>query len=122
MESFPKENRLLSRGDFSYLKSKSKKIVQKSLIAYVKPTQIQEKAISRLGISASRKFGKANKRNLFKRLIRESFRKSDFKSMGYDLLIVANNKLLKKDEKISESTKVEIRNNLDFVLKKMMEI
>lgn len=122
MESFPKENRLLSRGDFSYLKSKSKKIVQKTLIAYVKPTQIEEKAFSRLGISASRKFGKANKRNLFKRLIRETFRKSDFKSMGYDLLIVANNKFLKKDEKISESTKVEIRNNLDFVLKKMMEI
>lgn len=122
MESFPKQNRLLNRGDFAFLKSKSKKIVQKSLIAYLKPTQVQDSSVSRLGISASRKFGKANKRNLFKRLVRESFRKSDFKSMGYDLLIVSNNKFLKKETKICESTKSEIRKNLEFVFTTMMEI
>lgn len=120
MYNYSKENRLLTKGDFLYLSNNSKKIVLKSLIIYYK-SSLKEDVKSRLGISVSRKFGKANKRNLFKRIVRETFRKSDFKNAGFDLLIVANNKLFKKDEKLSKENKELITSNISLAFKKIME-
>ncbi len=43
----------------------------------------------RLGISIGKRYGKANKRNVFKRLIRESFRTEPLRfTQGFDLVIL----------------------------------
>ena len=49
----------------------------------------RDKSISRLGIAVSKKYSKsAVKRNHAKRLLRESFRHSDIKFIGLDLLVI----------------------------------
>jgi ribonuclease P protein component len=122
-ESFPKENRLLKTVDFNYLRLKSKKFVQNPIIIYLKPTR-KNSDLSRIGISANKKFGNACKRNMFKRTIRETFRKSDVKSTGYDLLIVANNKFFNKNDKLFKDDLIKIVNSFDKILNKLkvMEI
>lgn len=67
-------------------------LYQNSIFIFHKKNQTLE---TRLGISISKKIGKANLRNRYKRLIRESFRKSSFKQMSTDLNIVINNKKYK---------------------------
>lgn len=67
-------------------------LYQNSIFIFHKKNQSTK---TRLGISISKKIGKANVRNRYKRLIRESFRKSSFKEMSTDLNIVINNKKYK---------------------------
>lgn len=67
-------------------------LYQNSVFLFHKKNQIE---FTRLGISISKKIGKANVRNRYKRLIREYLRKSQFKQMSVDLNIVINNKKYK---------------------------
>mgnify|MGYP001306346321 CR=1 FL=1 len=86
MEKLSKQYKLLSKNDFSGLFG-TKKIKKTNIIySYVKSNNYN---ISRVGISVSRKVGNAVYRNLVKRLIRETFRKSPVKLNGYDILFVA---------------------------------
>lgn len=66
---FPKERRLLKRGEFQRVASEKKRLVGK----YVCIDFRKARAL-RVGITASTKFGNAPERNRFKRLIRETFR------------------------------------------------
>lgn len=103
---FPKENRLLSANDFNYLKSKSHFLKNRWLKVYFKVSQNESvNSIvnnSRVGISASKKVGKANIRNICKRTIRESFRLHDVRNCGQDILVIVSPFLFKsfqtKDE------------------------
>lgn len=88
---FPKTNRLLSKEDFSYLKSDSKCEKSKGLMAFYK-TNKDQSSDSRVGFSVSKKVGNAVKRNLLKRHLRECFRTSEFKSLGKDVLFVVHPK------------------------------
>lgn len=70
--SFKKFQRVLKKRHF-YIISKygvrvSGKIISLNLLASVKNKE------QKLGITVSRKYGKANKRNYFKRIVREAFR------------------------------------------------
>jgi ribonuclease P protein component len=68
---FPKSARLLSRAHYKYLHKNSIRLFGEQVFVDI----CQGKAFSaRLGITVSRKFGKAHLRNRFKRVVREAFR------------------------------------------------
>jgi len=69
---FPKCARLLTRRDFGRVKKQSTSIKGKFLyIEYI----LKRSPCPRMGICASKKFGKSFERNRFKRQAREAFRK-----------------------------------------------
>lgn len=68
--SFPKSLRLLSRKQFQKINKEGKRLSGQVIFL-----QYQEGAYrSRLGITVSKKYGKAHDRNRFKRVVREAFR------------------------------------------------
>lgn len=74
--SYPKECRLRKRGNFHRTEEQGKKR-QGSYIAitFVK----KQKGETRLGITVTKRYGKAHDRNRFKRVVREAFRLIRFK-------------------------------------------
>jgi ribonuclease P protein component len=102
-ENFPKEVRLLSKADFGFLKSGSTSSKAKWLMAYSKNSVSKQ---TRIGISASKKVGCAVKRNTVKRSIREFFRKSDYKELGKDILLVVHPQFF-KDNSVSPALKID---------------
>ena len=87
--SFSKDFRLLKPSDFENLKIERLVVRRKFLSAYYKKSKIDSK-LTRIGISVSKKVGKANFRNPLKRLIRENFRTSVFKNLGRDISFVVS--------------------------------
>lgn len=71
-ETFPKNARLRKRADFLWMKKKGNTHSGHFLNVDLAHN---EKGAPRLGITVSRKMGKANERNRFKRCVREAFRK-----------------------------------------------
>ena len=71
-QTFPKLARLLSKKDFSTVRKQGQRFWGHSMLVDV---QKNPKRPSRLGLSVSKRYGKAVHRNLFKRHIRELFRK-----------------------------------------------
>ena len=69
---FPKEARLLKRRQFQKIAREGRRLAGKVVsIQYLyKETTLRPK----LGITTSKKFGKAHDRNRFKRVVREAFR------------------------------------------------
>ncbi len=80
----------------------------KSILIYYKKNDLDH---SRLGISASKKFGNAIKRNLFKRIIRETFRLNEVKNSSFDILVVSNNRFSAQKDIITEIQKKRIAND-----------
>jgi ribonuclease P protein component len=66
---FTKKDRFLSKYDYRSMKSGSKRLVGRCVCVDYRPS-----THSRLGITASGKFGSSVERNRFKRLVREAFR------------------------------------------------
>ena len=84
--SFPKRVRLRQRRQFMRAQREGIRVKSESFFAYVKPTRAK---VVRLGITASKKVGKAHERNRCKRLVREAFRHSELRSMaGFDVVVV----------------------------------
>lgn len=69
---FPKESRLRKRWEYRSL-SKGGERKRGTFLSI----QYKEASEKKLGLSVSRKFGKAVARNRFKRLVREAFRQSE---------------------------------------------
>lgn len=84
---FEKKFRLLSASDFSELKVGSLSFKKPSVIIYYKKNSFNQ---TRIGLSVPKKLGKAHDRNRLKRIIREYFRNSDYKLLGYDILFVVS--------------------------------
>ena len=63
---------LTKRRDFDFVFKKGASLASKSLVIYARPNELN---FSRLGLSVSRKIGKAVTRNRIKRLLREVMRK-----------------------------------------------
>ena len=84
---FEKKFRLLSARDFEELKVDSLSYKKPSLIVYFKKNSFNQ---TRIGLSVSKKIGKAHDRNRLKRLMRESFRQSPHKFLGFDILFVVS--------------------------------
>ena len=104
--SFNKESRLLTKDDFSNLKSHSCRTKSKLLISYSKLNSNFE--FSRLGLAISKKAGNAVVRNSVKRVIRELFRISEIRTLGVDILFVATPNLLKKTSKESLKSVIKL--------------
>lgn len=84
---FEKKYRLLGVSDFSGLKIGSLSFKKPSLIVYYKKNLFEQ---TRIGLSIPKKIGKAYQRNRLKRVIRELFRQSPYKTLGYDVLFIVS--------------------------------
>jgi ribonuclease P protein component len=97
--SFPKQLRIRKRSEFKNVYISGTKFTTKNFIIFICSNNFQ---YPRLGITATKKYGKAVKRNRIKRMIREFFRlnKPFFKN-GYDyVFLVKNNCTLTKFQEI----------------------
>lgn len=83
-QSFGKQYRLLKGSDMMKVSKKGYKIHSPSYTITFKQTS---SSYSRLGITATKKFGNAVKRNRFKRVVRETFRKYVKSHPGLDFHI-----------------------------------
>jgi len=84
-EKFSKTDRILKRDDFRRVYEKGRKLQARYFSAFVLPNTLGR---SRIGITATRKFGNSVKRNRARRLIREAFRRNKVLApAGVDLVI-----------------------------------
>ncbi len=84
--SFPSTHRLKTKSDFEKLRFKSKKVVLgNGFFCYFANNK---NGHLRLGLSVSKKNGKAVKRNKIKRRLREVIRQSPLMKEGIDLVLV----------------------------------
>lgn len=86
---FPKTARLRSRYQFQRLAQQATRYVGDWIIIEARPNK---NALTRLGITVTRHYGKATIRNRFKRIVREAFRLSRQQiKPGFDLNIKPRN-------------------------------
>ncbi len=97
MNSFGPERKIKRERDFQRIFSAGKDVSNKFFVCKY---CLNDLGWSRVGIIASRKFGKAHIRNKFKRYVRECFRTQDFKK-GIDLLIIPKKELRENFSSIS---------------------
>ena len=71
--SFPRRERILRRAEYQSTYDHGSKRHGRFTVAFAVPT---DRGFSRIGITATRKIGKAHDRNRFKRWIRETWRTS----------------------------------------------
>jgi ribonuclease P protein component len=90
-ETFPRRLRLTRRPDYLVVQERGRRVSGSSylLLAMARPDASRQ-AGARLGITVSKKVGKASVRNQVKRWVRESYRRmSDLAPAGTDLVVVA---------------------------------
>ena len=82
----PKSRTLQRKGEFKAVFDARLKGVNRNFVVYGRKNELK---FSRLGMAVSRKFGGAVQRNRARRLIRESFRLSQFSwPIGYDWVVI----------------------------------
>ena len=72
-KTFAKDDRLLKRSDFLQLSKSGKRLQNRFFIAFIHKNDLNR---CRLGITVTRKVGKAVRRNRIKRIAREYFRQN----------------------------------------------
>jgi ribonuclease P protein component len=101
-----KKYKIRKNREFRNVYKKGKSISNRYLVLYVKKNG---KNLSRLGISVSKKVGKAVTRNKVKRRIRESYKLySSEVSKGYDVIFIARVSSNNKDFKVINDSVVSL--------------
>jgi ribonuclease P protein component len=83
-QSFPKTFRLLKREEFKRVYSRGKRVVGRYVLVHALPNSLGH---PRLGITVTRKSGKAVVRNRWKRLVREVFRRNKAAFPPVDMVV-----------------------------------
>jgi len=90
--SLPKTRKVLASRDFRGAYERGKRYSFQSFTAFVVANDLGE---SRIGITATKKFGSAVERNRAKRIVREVFRRAkDQVDGGYDIILNVRRRLL----------------------------
>lgn len=85
--SFTKADRILKRNEYIQIAKSGRKLQNEYFIAYYAPGRFDR---TRLGVTVTRKFGRAVQRNRIKRFIREYFRLNRHLISGeWDINIIA---------------------------------
>ena len=85
--TFPRDARLLTARDFARLRTCSRRVASRNLIAEV---AVSETGSARMGLAVSRKVSrKAVRRNRIKRIARDSFRHHRAAFPALDILVIA---------------------------------
>jgi ribonuclease P protein component len=91
-QGLPPSRRLRKRPEFEKAYEEGHKVVTPQFALYVRPNGLPH---SRLGITTTRRLGKAVVRNRARRLVREAYRKhQDELPSGYDFVFVVRKPLL----------------------------
>lgn len=90
--AFPRNRRLLTGRDYDRVFKEGRKFTRPSFVVYIAQRPPEHEQISRCGLTISRKYGKAVRRNRWRRRIREIFRVNQPRLLvAHDLVFVARN-------------------------------
>lgn len=120
-KSFGKQFRLLSAFDFLRLKKGAQIFKSHTFIIYYRSNSDLALSHARIGISVSKKVGKAHERNRFKRIIRELFRCHDVKLKHFDFMVVVQKPIRYKDQPF-DVFETNFQRDFAFALKKLSEL
>lgn len=110
-QTFTKEDRLTHRSDFIRLSKHGKRYDNRYFAAYACKNQF---CTCRLGITVSRKVGKAIARNRIKRIVRECFRQNRHVFHGYwDINLIAKKGLGDISNEVAASFIKDIFNKIE---------
>jgi len=94
-QGLPADHRVRKRRDFERAYEEGKKVVTPEFALFMFPNGT---SISRLGITTTRRLGKAVIRNRARRLVREAYRTNQQNvPSGYDMVVVVRAPLLKRN-------------------------
>ncbi|MCD2346889.1 ribonuclease P protein component [Clostridium guangxiense] len=111
-----KQNGIKKNAEFRKVYKKGRSFSNKLLVLYMYKNN-DNKNISRIGISVSKKVGKSVVRSRVKRLISESYRlNSDKFKIGYDYVIIARVACNNKTYKDVNSSLLELFNKAGLII------
>lgn len=100
-QAFPKRERIAKRRDFVRIYDEGRRVFSRYSVVFVAPNEVGH---PRLGITVTRKMGKANERNRLKRWVREVYRRrrSDLGLLNLPVDLVVNVKAAARAAKYAE--------------------
>ncbi|MCF0144759.1 MAG: ribonuclease P protein component [Firmicutes bacterium] len=103
-----KKEVLRKKGDFSSIYNRGKSVPERYVVLFYRKNNL---SYNRTAFLASKKVGNSVQRNRAKRLMKESFRLSDYEvSSGYDIVFIARNTINgKKLDDVSRSLNNALR-------------
>ncbi len=83
-QSFPKTYRILKRSEFTRVYARGRRLIGHYLVVHALPNSLGH---PRLGLTVTKKSGKAVVRNRWKRLVREAFRRNRIFLPSMDIVV-----------------------------------